>query len=496
MLLLHRVGGGGAVRGGGDAARWGDAARARTVRHPGRRRAAPPARYAREGGEAAPLSTSAPAATAAPGGANPLELLRAERDPIARAALLRQLDGRWSDHASSYTPSAAERCISQELHVWAQTLMVWAIQTPGLQRFDAEAELRPAIRTLKSVLPETDVYFLLTKRYEALLSEPVALQRWLDWLAAQGVGQREVLAFLLAAPGELYTDGTLHQAGQVVGWLRSLGIKPEFLWARVACACPALLLRDPASDLQPRASYLLSLGVSATQLSQLACLRPEVLLAPIDGQLKPFVDHLKSLGATAAQAGEVLLAAPHAALRADGPAAAFEARLARLAAAGVGPERVAEMLRRGHTRFLTEKGAPGEALDALRGLGFDPEQVRRIVTACPAVLVEKPLELERHLTFLLDCLVMSREAVIGPRHAFAEARGLQGRVTRTDGLWDLAALSTGPDVAFVEALGASINEFEGFRTSYEVDYTSKMSADAAAEFEAELRKLGIWEGGG
>jgi hypothetical protein len=129
------------------------------------------------------------------------------------------------------------------------------------------------------VLPDTDAYFLLTKRYDALLPDPVALQRWLDWLAAQGVGPREVLAFLLAAPGELYTGGTLHQvglgggqlhrpspaahdvwhpcppgllrqccmparlltgpayrsapqAGQVVGWLRSLGIKQEFLWTR------------------------------------------------------------------------------------------------------------------------------------------------------------------------------------------------------------------------------------------------------------------------
>jgi hypothetical protein len=58
--------------------------------------------------------------------------------------------------------------------------------------------------------------------------------------------------------------------------------------------------------------------------------------------------------------------------------------------------------------------------------------------------------------------------VIGPRHAFAEARQLEGRVAGTDGRWDLAALATGEDVAYVEALGGSINEYEGFRVAFEV----------------------------
>lgn len=38
----------------------------------------------------------------------------------------------------------------------------------------------------------------------------------------------------------------------------------------------------------------------------------------------------------------------------------------------------------------------------------------------------------------------------------------------TDGGWDLGALSKGEDVEFVEGLGGSINEYEGFRVTFEV----------------------------
>jgi hypothetical protein len=36
-----------------------------------------------------------------------------------------------------------------------------------------------------------------------------------------------------------------------------------------------------------------------------------------------------------------------------------------------------------------------------------------LATRCPAILSEKPLELERRVAFLLETLVMSREAVMG-----------------------------------------------------------------------------------
>lgn len=39
-----------------------------------------------------------------------------------------------------------------------------------------------------------------------------------------------------------------------------------------------------------------------------------------------------------------------------------------------------------------------------------------------------------------------------------------------------------------------MNEYEGFRTSFEEEYTAKLSKDAAKEFQDELKKLGIYEG--
>jgi hypothetical protein len=136
-----------------------------------------------------------------------------------------------------------------------------------------------------------------------------------------------------------------------------------------------VLLRDPAADLQPTATYLMSLGLSPNQLQQLVCLRPEVLTSSLDSQIKPFVDHLKSLGCSALQCGEVLLAAPH--LLRDEARAAIAARLAALGEAGIDAAGVRAMLARGHAGFLFQKGAPQEALACLKELGFTGSQVRR-----------------------------------------------------------------------------------------------------------------------
>lgn len=453
-----------------------------------------PANYANEGRE---------------GTTNPLELLRCTQDPKDRARLLQSLDAKWSEHQASYVPSPAERLISSELGIWQHTVMLFALQTPALQQYDAEKQVKPAVRSLKVAMEDSpqDAYFVITKRPD-LLGEPVSLQRWLDYLAAQGVGQRDAMAFLLNAPGELFTRGTLHEAGAVVAWLRSLGVKQDYLWSRVACVYPSILLRSPAADLQQVASYILSLGISPNQLQQLVCLRPELLTESADDRLRSFVVCLRGIGCSMAQAGEVLLAAPHLA-REEGRAA-VAARLAALEAVGVGVGDVRAMLggEAAHTGFLTEKGAPEDALECLKGLGYSQEQVRQMALRCPAILSEKPLELERKTAFLMDTLVMSREAVvacprflaaslmqvIGPRHAFAEARALEGRVRGADGCWDLLALSAGEDVEYVDMLGGSINEYEGFRVAFEQEYTSKLSADAALEFEQELKKLGIWEG--
>lgn len=44
--------------------------------------------------------------------------------------------------------------------------------------------------------------------------------------------------------------------------------------------------------------------------------------------------------------------------------------------------------------------------------------------------------------------------------------------------WDLSLLVRGEDVDFVEALGGSVNEYDGFRTSFEEEYTAKLSVAA------------------
>jgi hypothetical protein len=68
--------------------------------------------------------------------------------------------------------------------------------------------------------------------------------------------------------------------------------------------------------------------------------------------------------------------------------------------------------------------------------------------------------------------INKQQQTLGPRHAFAESRGLEGRLrataSRSDGAWDLRALADGSDAAFADALGASVNEYSGFRSTFEV----------------------------
>lgn len=98
--------------------------------------------------------------------------------------------------------------------------------------------------------------------------------------------------------------------------------------------------------------------------------------------------------------------------------------------------------------------------------------------------------------------------IIGPRHAFVLSKGLEAKLLTSGAAcsskavrehggafgWDLTALVAGEDVDFADSLGASVNEYEGFRTAFEEEYTAKLSKDAAKEFQDELRKLGIYEG--
>lgn len=53
------------------------------------------------------------------------------------------------------------------------------------QVFDLESQVRPAVRSLKAAnIDVTDIWFVITKHLE-ILTEPIALQRWLDFLSLQ-----------------------------------------------------------------------------------------------------------------------------------------------------------------------------------------------------------------------------------------------------------------------------------------------------------------------
>jgi mTERF domain-containing protein len=111
--------------------------------------------------------------------------LRTTTEPQARAALLQQLDRSMSHWAELYQPSAVEEFLATELHVWSYNVMLFAVQTPPLQGYDLEGQVRPAVHSLKAAgLDNNDVWFLVTKRLE-LLAQPISLQRWLDFLGAQ-----------------------------------------------------------------------------------------------------------------------------------------------------------------------------------------------------------------------------------------------------------------------------------------------------------------------
>lgn len=103
----------------------------------------------------------------------------------ARAALLQQLDRNMTHYSELYQPCPVEEFLSSELGVWSYNVMLFAVQHPALQKFSLDSHVKPAVRSLKAAgLDHTDIWFVITKRLE-LLSEPISLQRWLDFMAAQ-----------------------------------------------------------------------------------------------------------------------------------------------------------------------------------------------------------------------------------------------------------------------------------------------------------------------
>jgi hypothetical protein len=90
-----------------------------------------------------------------------------------------------SHFSELYQPCPVEEFLSSELGVWSYNVMLFAVQHPALQQFRLDSHVKPAIRSLKAAgLDHTDIWFVITKRLE-LMTDPISLQRWLDFMAAQ-----------------------------------------------------------------------------------------------------------------------------------------------------------------------------------------------------------------------------------------------------------------------------------------------------------------------
>lgn len=435
---------------------------------------------------------------------NPLEILRLTRDPVARAQILQEIGPLWSQCCETYRPSAIEKYLSQELAVWQYDVMLYAVQNPNLSLCSLKEQVEPVVRSMKGAdMAGQDIWFLLTKRLD-LLQYPVSLQRWLDFLSMYRATSREMMNFLLHAPIALVKDGTLYNAGTVVGYIKSLGVKDEYLVSRVVCACPGALLRNVIQDLQPLVDALSQLGLTKRDVVHVICIWPDVLLTHLNNQLDPFVKYLTDLGCSEKQVGQVLLQWPH--LLHASAKDIFASRMGLLEELGVSQDDVRSMLQRS-VSFLTCAGGFKDQLEFLLGLGFGRCEVRHLVVSCPDILSEKVLDLERKVHFLKDKMaedlkvvlrhpvILARNymQVIGPRYSFLHGKGLLEGLTK-EGMVDYDKVFGLEDVEFCEVVGASANEYQGYSISWEEIYTQQQSLDSAREFQEELKKLGIYEG--
>jgi hypothetical protein len=166
---------------------------------------------------------------------------------------------------------------------------------------------------------------------------------------------------------------------QVLGWLKALGVKQEYLFPRVLCTCPAILLQDITTQLQPIVSHLTSLGLEPQHVMRMACVHPELLLISVDAQLQPLISYLEGLGCSTCQVARLLQEVPQA-LGSRPPATLFGARVEALQKVGISAQELRQVTARS-TAWLTMKGAPHEQIAHLKeDMGFTTEQVRGCCT--------------------------------------------------------------------------------------------------------------------
>lgn len=258
-------------------------------------------------------------------------------------------------------------------------------------------------------------------------------------------------------------------------------------------------------QLRPVVVALMRLGMELPDVARIVSLWPEVLLASPETTITPFVQYLTAAGCEATQIAAVLGDTPH--LLGFPPADVFGPRLAALAGVGIGQEQLAAMMSKS-TRPLTARGGVVEQLAWLRAaLGLNDEQIKAVVMAQPDILAEKVADLEAKWRFITGrvegrvsdvlrhplLLAAPLPTVLGPRWDFAVSKSALPAVSGLEG-YDFDALLGCSDLELCETLRCSANEYGGYKARWEESHSESVHADNAAEFQAELKKLGIFEG--
>lgn len=287
--------------------------------------------------------------------------------------LMTALDTQMSHFSEVYQPTSVEQFLAKELGIWSYNVMLFAVANPALQTLDVDTQVKPAIRSLKAAnVDPQEIWFLVTKHLE-IFRHPIALQRWLDFLSAQALAARDIATFLLRAPDALLTDCTQAQALQVLGYLKALGVKQEYMFSRVLCSCPGILTQDVEFKLQPIVSFLMALGLEHQHIARMACVYPELLLCSVPDQLQPLIAYLQDIGCSSLQCARLLQEVPQALSKP--PAEVFDARLLALQLLGVRDDQMRGIVER-NTAWLTTKGAPQEQIACLTDeLKFSAGQV-------------------------------------------------------------------------------------------------------------------------
>ncbi|GLC36366.1 hypothetical protein PLESTB_000769600 [Pleodorina starrii] len=206
--------------------------------------------------------------------------------------------------------------------------------------FSRNAE--PALETLMALTSRQRVRTLLVG-HPQLLCVPLGV--WLDFLTAYGMSRQDFFSLLGSCP-ELFTRGSLFNAGNVMAYLQSLGLGPRDVVASILPRNAAVLLRDVTTGLAPAVDFLrLGLGLQRDDVRDFLCRCPGVLSRDAAADLAPRVELLCAAGFERGTACRLLF--QDASLLTGDLESALHARVSFLTVdCGLSGEQAAEVLRR------------------------------------------------------------------------------------------------------------------------------------------------------